>query len=398
MKKNKIQTSVGANANILEMQNCALNKYPLSLVPGPVCPTAATLATYGQWFGSPDLHHGFLVLYQATEKLWQDILRTQNSVLMMTGEAMLGLWGALKSTLRANDKVLAIANGIFGAGIAEMARAIGAQVQVIDLPYDVAVGCGCGYEHEQERVQVLQRIEQAIKSFAPKMITMVHCETPSGILNSLAEVGELKRQYGVPLFCVDAVSSIGGALLDVDQWGIDLCLGGGQKAPSIFPDMTFVAVSEAAWEIIEQVNYVGYDAFKPFRYAVRDQYFPYTPHWNGVAALHGAAMHLLQEGVEQVYQRHQRAAALCCNAIDKMGLMLYPKAIAYSSPTVTAIKVPEQRISWRELDQRLRARGVLLGGSYGALAGKVFRVGHMGTQADISLIERSMQILAEVLV
>ena len=109
------------------------------------------------------------------------------------------------------------------------------------------------------------------------MITVVHCETPSGTLNPLAELGQVKKELGVPLLYVDAVSSIGGAPVLTDEWNIDLCLGGSQKCLSSLADMAFLAVSDAAWEIIDQVGYVGYCALKPFRTAQTEHYFPYTP-------------------------------------------------------------------------------------------------------------------------
>lgn len=357
-------------------------KYPIYLVPGPVQVPVKIRAVYAQEFSSPDLDIDFLDLYIATEKLWQQIMHTKNSIAIMTGEAMLGLWSGLKSCLKAGDKVLAINNGLFGAGIAEMAKTIGAQVEMVNFDYD-------------EPTTNLERIDKAIQTFKPKMITAVHCETPSGILNPIAAIGELKKKHNIPLFYVDAVASIGGTSVNVDAWQIDICLGGGQKAPSIFADISFIAVSQIAWEIIEKIDYAGYDALKPFQNAVKNAYFPYTPHWHGVAALHESANLLLTEGLENVFLRHQKCAELCRKEIIAIGFDLFPRDLNYASPTVTAIKVPEW-ISWKELDAELRKRGVLLGGNYGILNGKVFRIGHMGTQADLTLVEHAMEILGEI--
>ena len=91
----------------------------------------------------------------------------------------------------------------------------------------------------------------------------------------------MKRKHNVPLFYVDAVPAWRRAVL-VDEWGIDLLPGRSQKALSVPPAMSFMAVSEAAWEIIEQVDYPGYDALRPFATAQRDFYFPYTPYWHGM--------------------------------------------------------------------------------------------------------------------
>ena len=352
------------------------------LIPGPVMAPKEVLAAYNQNYGSSDLDPEFLKLYAQTVKLWQRILYTKNDFVMMTGEGMLGLWGALKSCLKPRDKVLAIDNGIFGAGIAAMAKTIGATVEVVKFPYNEAViDVGC--------------IEAVIKKFSPKMITVVHCETPSGILNSIAAIGELKKKYKIPLLCVDAVSSIGGTPVKVDEWNIDICLGGSQKAPSALADMTFLTVSPTAWDIIEKINYIGYDALLPFKNVLKTAYFPYTPHWHGVAALNVAAKLILEEGLTNVFKRHQKVAKFCRNEIVKLGLELFPAEQRFSSPTVTAIKVPEQ-ISWSVLDKKLRANNLFLGGSYGILKDKVFRIGHMGAQADVKLMERSIELVHRI--
>ena len=138
-----------------------------------------------------------------------------------------------------------------------MARAIGAEVETVGFEYDQAA-------------DDMDRIEAAIRRFRPKMVTLVHCETPSGTMNPAAEVGALVRRYDVPLYYVDAVSSLGGVPVQADDWRIDLCLGGTQKVFSSLPDLGMVAVSERAWEIIQAVNYPGYDALAPFRTALAD--------------------------------------------------------------------------------------------------------------------------------
>jgi aspartate aminotransferase-like enzyme len=141
----------------------------------------------------------------------------------------------------------------------------------------------------------MSEIEEAIVKFKPKMITVVHCETPSGTLNPIDELGKLKQYHKVPLLYVDAVASAGGTPVLGDDWHIDLCLGGSQKCLSSLPDMAFLSVSNTAWEIINQVNYAGYDALKPFQEAQANHYFLYTPNWHGVASLNAGAEVMLKE-------------------------------------------------------------------------------------------------------
>lgn len=360
-----------------------MKTYPIPMVPGPVKVLPEILALYQENYASGDLEPEFLDLYNRTEAGLQKVLATHNRVAIQSGEGMLALWGALKSCLQPGDEVLSIATGVFGYGIGEMAKSIGATVHTIGLPYN-------------QTVNDWAEIEHAIAESCPKMITVVHCETPSGTLNPLAELGELKRKYNVPLLYVDAVASLGGAPLQTDDWSIDLLLGGTQKCLSAPPGLAFVAISDGAWEIIEKVNYVGYDALKPFRTAQENFYFPYTPYWHGLAVLDAAVQRLLEEGMENSFARHERAAAHCRAGLADIGLELFPAPEAVSSPTVTAVKVPEG-IAWPDLDARFRQHGLAVGGSYGPLAGKVFRLGHMGTQADLDLVESALAVICAVI-
>ena len=359
-----------------------MQTYEIPLVPGPTAVCQEVLAAYQVDYGSADLEPEFLTLYADAQRRLQQVMSTKNQIALMSGEGMVALWGALKSSVQPGDKVLAIATGVFGYGIGDMARTIGAEVETVGFDYD-------------EAATDMDRVEEAIRRFRPKLISLIHCETPSGIMNPAAEVGMLVRQYDVPLYYVDAVASMGGVPVKADEWRIDLCLGGTQKAFSSLPDLGIVAVSERAWEIIQTVGYPGYDALAPFRTALADAYFPYTPNWQAVAGLCSACGLLLDEGLEAAFSRHKDVAAYCRKRVGGMGLSLFPRDPATSAPTVTAVKVPEA-VGWDQLDAALRRRGMVVGGSYGPLAGKVFRIGHMGCQADMDLLERGMDTLAEV--
>ncbi|MGD9029527.1 MAG: aminotransferase class V-fold PLP-dependent enzyme [Anaerolineae bacterium] len=356
--------------------------YQIPLVPGPTRVHESVRRAYLTDYGSADLEPEYLQLYVAVQGQLQAILSTQTKIAVMTGEGMIALWGALKSCIKPGDRVLAVSTGVFGYGIGEMAATVGAQVRWVEFGYD----------------EILRPdpVAQAIREFEPKMVTAVHCETPSGTLNPVDQVGELVREQGVSLYYVDAVASAAGAPVLVDEWGIDLCLIGTQKALSAFPDLAGVTVSPRAWDIIAEVDYAGYDALLPYRDALEKAGFPYTPAWASLAALHEACNLVLEEGLEQVFARHMECAAQCRDRAHAMGLSLYPIDEAACSPTVTALRVPE-KLGWQKLDQRLREHGMVVGGSLGPLAGKVFRIGHMGAQADLALIDRGMDVLACVL-
>ena len=311
----------------------------------------------------------------------QQIIGTRHAVTIQSGEGMLALWGALKSVLQPGDRVLAVASGLFGFGFGEMAQQLGAEVEVVDCGYD-----GIADPH---------KVRAAARRFRPRLITMVHCETPSGTLNPLGEVGAIAREVDA-LYYVDFVASAGGVAVDVDACHIDLGLLGSQKVLSLMPDLSMVTVSPRAWDVIDAVGYTGYDALRPWRTAVADRYFPYTHNWHAMAGLRVALDLLLAEGLEHVYARHADVAAYCRARLTEMGLTLFPARESIASPTVTAVHVPDGW-TWPALDGALRRHGMAVGGNYGPLAGKVFRIGHMGAQADMDLVRRGMDVLAEVL-
>jgi aspartate aminotransferase-like enzyme len=160
--------------------------------------------------------------------------------------------------------------------------------------------------------------------------------------------------------------------------------------------MAAVAVSDRAWRVIADVNYPGYDALAPYREALEKRWFPYTPAWASMAGLHEACRLVLDEGLEEVFVRHINVAQACRDRAREIGLSLYPGDEAGCSPTVTALQVPAS-FGWDTLEQRLRERGMGVGGSLGPLEGKVMRIGHMGVQADMALVERGMDVLAQIL-
>ncbi len=360
-----------------------MQTYSIPMVPGPVKVPDEVLKAYLTNYGSSDMEPEFLDLYNRTEKQLQQVFATKNKVVIMTGEGMIVLWGAMKSCLKPGDRVLTIGTGLFGFGAGDMAASLGAEVQTVGFAFD-------------ETINDWQKVEDAVAAFKPKMITVTHCETPSGTLNPLERLGEIKRKYDIPLLYVDAVASLGGAPVLTDEWSIDLCLGGAQKVISAPAGMSFVTVSDRAWEIAQDVAYPGYDALLPFQNAQRDFYFPYTPYWHGMAALSKALELLLNEGLEHSYRRHAEAAQLCREGLKAAGLELYPVEGAIQSPTVTAVKVPVNT-TWKELDGKFRQYGLAVGGNYGPLAGKVFRLGHMGTQADQALVQQALDVIQKVL-
>ena len=173
-----------------------MQSYQIPLVPGPVSVPAAVRSVYQIDFASAALEEDFFVLYATCERKLQRVLGAGVPVTIQTGEGMLALWGALKSVIGPGDRVLAVGTGLFGFGIGDMARQIGAEVETVGFPFDTIVAPDA--------------VRDAARRFRPKLVTAVHCETPSGTLNPLDELGQICREVDA-LFYVDFVAS-GGAV------------------------------------------------------------------------------------------------------------------------------------------------------------------------------------------
>jgi aspartate aminotransferase-like enzyme len=358
-----------------------MKEYPLGLVPGPVSVPRKIREAWSTDFGSSDLEADFFELYAKNQKLVQELLGTKESVVITSGEAMSILWGSVKSALKPGDKLLAVASGLFGEGFADMAKALGIETEVAAAEYD--------------SLPDPQRVREAALRFRPQMITAVHCETPSGTLTPLKELGEIAHEVDA-LFLVDFVSSGGGAPVGVDENHIDIGLLGSQKALSLPPSLSISTIGPRGWDAIKRVNYSGYDAYLPWQNVPEVPLLPYTHDWQSMNALFISLSSIMEEGMENVFARHARVAALCRKSALQMGLRLFPVGEDICSPTVSAFYVPEGW-TWREFDAALRKHGLAVGGNYGCLADRVFRVGHMGSQADEGLVARGMEVIETVL-
>ena len=281
--------------------------------PGPVSVHPAVASVLARDYAPPRMGEEYLELYRSVCTRLQGLLGTKEDVLLGTGEGMLVLWGALKSLLKPGDVVLSVGTGVFGDGFGDMAEILGCKAVKVSEPYDTTI-----------TASTLEKVREAIRIHRPVLMTAVHCETPSGTLNPLEELGRIKHEMGVPFFVVDAVASAGGAPVHADAWHADCVLGGSQKCLSCPPDMSFMSVSKAAWERIREVGYAGYDAVRPFERAMEDvMTHPYTPNWWGVAALDAGIRVLEEEGLENVFARHEAVARQCREGLAEIGIRLW---------------------------------------------------------------------------
>ena len=349
----------------------------LRMTPGPTEIPVAVRERMSDSTPNPDVESEFFEFYRELQHKLEAVYG-DDEILILGGEGILGLEAAVASLVDEGDRVLCIANGLYGEGFADFVELYGGEAVVCSAP---ATG---GYD--------LEGVEAELGSSEFEVATMVHCETPTGTLNDLEPVLDLLDEHGV-LSVVDAVSSLGGAPVPVDR--IDVPIGATQKCFSAPPGLTVCSVSDRAWEKIDSFDTPSFYAdLAPWHGAAEDGWFPYTHLASNLLALDAATDLLLAEGLGSVYARHEEAAALCRDRARDLGLELYPDE-DLASPTVTALHVEERA---GELQERmLEDHDIVLSTGLGDLEDDILRVGHMGHNARVDLVERTMDTLEAAL-
>lgn len=335
----------------------------LIMTPGPTFIRENVRKAMGRPITNPDLDLEFYDFYKnACEKL-QSIMHTNNQVLILDGEGILGLEAACASLIEEGDKVLCIENGIFGYGFKDFAEMYGGNVTFFHGERDLGIN--------------IENLENFLKENHDfKIATVVHCETPSGITNPIKDICPLLKKYGI-LSIVDSVSSIGGEEIQVDEWNIDIALGGSQKCLSAPPGLTFLSISNDATEAMNSRKtpirsfYANLSIWNDW---YENKWFPYTQPISDIYAFDKALDNFLED--EDTLFRHKLYADACRYAIKKCGLYLLSKD-CYSN-TVSTVIVPEG-INYKDLFNKLYSEhNILIAGGFDFLEDKIFRIGHMG--------------------
>lgn len=331
---------------------------------------------------NPDLDLAFYDEYKEICKMVGKVLRTQNTVYILSGEGILGLEAACASLTEPRDRVLVIDNGVFGRGFQEFVSLYGGIPVFYTRPYDETID-----------VEELDLYLQKDHDF--KYATVVHHDTPSGMINDVELIGKLLHRYGI-LSVVDSVAGMVGENLDVDEGKLDIVCGASQKAISAPVGLTLVAISDAAFLAMEQrktpiaafyanlLNFKGYDQRK---------WFPYTMPISDLYGLRIALENVLAD--PDIVKRHESIARATRTVLTKAGLKLYGKN-GYSNLT-TAFHVPEKMTAAALLQHMKEVHQIMLAGSFDCFAGKLIRIGHMGENANIQDMRETLQALGETL-
>lgn len=351
---------------------------PFIMTPGPTQIHEEVRRAMAREITNPDLDLDFYEYYRETCEKIKQVLKTKNDVLILNGEGILGLEAACASLIEPNDRVLCIENGIFGKGFGDFVKIYGGNVVYFT-----------GNHREPIDIKKLEEFLEKDHDF--KVATLVHCETPSGITNPVNQIGPLLKKYGI-ISIVDSVSAIGGEPLEVDQWQMDMVLGGSQKCISAAPGLTFLSISKEAWKVILHRKtpiasfYCNLAVWKDWYV---EKWFPYTQPISDIYGF-GCAIERVLEQKDWV-ERHKKIGEAVRQSMIQAGLELYP--IAGFSNTVTTVCIPEG-ISFSQLyDAMLREHHIMIAGAFDYLKDKVFRIGHMGENCYEEKLYKTLKAL-----
>jgi len=298
------------------------------------------------------------------------IFRTNSGrVFVFPGSGTGGWEAAISNTLSTGDRVLTASFGQFSSLWVDMCRVFGLDVVNCDVTW------GEGVPLDQ-----YQAVLEADKSHQIKAVLVCHNETATGVTSDVGAVRRILDDLGHPaLLFVDGVSSVGSLDFRMDEWGVDVAVSGSQKGFMMPTGLAIVGVSEKALDACAGSNLPSsYFNFHDMLKMNKQGYFPYTPAATLLRGLRASIDMLTDEGLSNVVARHHRLANGVRAAVDAWGLRNCALAPKWHSDTVTAILVPDGHNANDVIQAAYHNYGVSLGGGLGKVAGKVFRIGHLG--------------------
>ena len=319
------------------------------------------------------------VLFDVTDKLKQ-VFKTKNDVFVLTGSGTGGLEAAVVNSFSPGDKVLSVSIGVFGDRFAAIAKEFGADV--IDLKYYWGKAADAG------------EIREALnKEPAIKAVLVTHNETSTGVTNDLAGISSVVKESG-KLLVVDAISSLGSIELPIDKWQCDVVVTGSQKGWMVPPGLTMVSVSQQAWQANAEATMPRFywDFAKAKSYIEKGQ-TPWTPAVSILFALDVALDMIIKKGIDTIIAHQAHIAQMTRDGVKALGLSLFADE-KYASNPVTSIAAPDDLDVIKMLKILREEHDTVLGGGQQHMAGKIFRIGHLGwiTEEDINMVLKSLTI------
>jgi len=334
---------------------------PLLMIPGPVpVPEQVRMAMMRQAIN----HRGpaFGAIYAESVRVLKDLFRTGNELFILSGSGTAAMEAAIGNFGR-DRRIVSLVNGKFGERMGKIGQRYG-EVTVVQSDWGTPLD--------------LDGLERALGD-DPELVTMVHNETSSGIKNPAEVVGKMARKHDA-LFLMDGITSIGGDVVDVDGWGVDVAFVGSQKCLAAPAGLSAISVSKRAWDRLSEKRpyYLDLAAYRKSATSSPME-TPYTPAVPLFHALREALALIEKEGIAKRIERHRRLAMAVRAAVAAWGLSMFPRLDslhAYSN-TVTAVAIPEG-VNEKVLRATVKGFGIEIAGGQDHLKGKIFRIGHMG--------------------
>jgi aspartate aminotransferase-like enzyme len=318
--------------------------------------------------GSPLVYHrgpGYGALLREVTESLKRVFQTSNDVLVFASSGTGGLESAVANLFSPGDRVVVPVAGYFGERFAKIARAFGQDVHTIDYEWGSAIRP--------------EDVVAALREAPAKAVLMQHSETSTGVIHDVEAVGRATKDASV-LLVVDVISSVGAVPYQGDAWGVDVAIGGSQKAFSATPGLSFVSVSDAAWEATKTSKnprfYFDWAMYKA-SYDQASPENPFTPAISLMLGMRAALRRFFDEGPEAVLARHELLSKATKEGIRALGLDLSGEHLD-KAWAVTAILAPDGMDSDAIVAKMRADHGMVLAPGQGPLKGKVFRIGHLG--------------------
>lgn len=335
------------------------------ITPGPTPVPPEVLSALGE----PVVHHRaprFTEILREVVAGMKHIYQTENDIIVYAASGTGAMESAVVNVVNPGDHVLVASVGNFGERWKKLTATWGAEVTVLD------------YEWGTKAVPA--DIERSLAADpAIKAVFVQFSETSTGVVNDIKTIGQIVHKTPA-ILVVDAISGLGATDLKTDEWHVDVCVSGSQKALMVPPGLAYVAVSDKAWKVVEQCAtprfYFDWVAARKKMSGEAAQ-TPYTPAVNLMVAQNRAIELIKQEGLQNVFERHRILGRAAKDGVMALGLELFGPDDPEAN-SVTAVKVPEG-IEGAKIGKLARDRwGVWLAGGQGPLKGKIFRFGHCG--------------------
>lgn len=314
------------------------------------------------------------ILHPALDGVKQVLKTTKGQVFVFPSTGTGGWETAITNTLSPGDKVLATRNGMFSHRWIDMCQRHGLDVQVVTQDW----GEGVPADRFEE-------ILTADTNHQIKVVLATHNETATGVKSDIAAVRRALDAANHPaMLFVDGVSSIGSMDFRMDEWGVDVAITGSQKGFMLPPGLAIIGFSPKAMEAVDSAKLPRtFFDIRDMAKTYANNGFPYTPPVGLLNGLKLSTEMLLDEGLENVFARHHRIAEGVRQAVGAWGLELCAVRPELYSDSITAIRTPEGFDANRIVSHALNTYDVAFGTGLGDVAGKVFRIGHLGSLTDV---------------